>query len=36
MEFVLNEVVSKEALSVIFSKEDEEKVKERLRALDYI
>ena len=36
VEFVLNEVLSGEEMSRELSKEDEEKVKERLRALGYI
>ncbi len=37
VEFVLNEVLSgEEETSRVLSKEDEEKVKERLRALGYI
>jgi len=36
VEFVLNEVLSEEGVSRGLSKEDEEKVKERLRALGYI
>jgi len=36
VEFVLNEVISEEPTSYTMSKEDEEKVKERLRALGYI
>ncbi len=36
VEFVLNEVLSSEEPSGGMSKEDEEKVKERLRALGYI
>jgi len=36
VEFVLNEVLSEEEKSYTMSKEDEEKVKERLRALGYI
>ncbi len=36
IEFVLNEVLSEETSEVAMSKEDEEKVKERLRALGYI
>ncbi len=36
VEFVINEVLSEESESFEMSKEDEEKVKERLRALGYI
>jgi len=36
VEFVLNEVLSEETPSYTLSKEEEEKVKERLRALGYI
>jgi len=36
VEFVLKEVLSEEVSGVAMSKEDEEKVKERLRALGYI
>ena len=36
VEFVLNEVLSEEAVGEVMSKEDEEKVKERLRSLGYI
>ncbi len=36
VEFVINEVLSEESESYEMSKEDEEKVKERLRALGYI
>ena len=36
VEFVINEVLSEEGESFEMSKEDEEKVKERLRALGYI
>lgn len=36
VEFVLNEIISEETTSYTMSKEDEEKVKKRLRALGYI
>lgn len=36
IEFVLNEVLSEEESKHTLSKEEEEKVKERLRALGYI
>ena len=36
VEFVLNEVLSEEGAGEVMSKEDEEKVKERLRSLGYI
>ena len=36
VEFLLREVLSEEESSYTMSKEDEEKVKERLRALGYI
>jgi len=36
VEFVLNEVLAEEIPSATLSKEDEEKIKERLRALGYI
>lgn len=36
VEFVLNEIISEETTSYTMSKDDEEKVKERLRALGYI
>ena len=36
VEFVLNEVLSEESAGEVMSKEDEEKVKERLRSLGYI
>ena len=36
VEFVLNEVLSEEAVGGVISKENEEKVKERLKWLGYI
>ena len=36
VEFLLEEVLSGEESEQVFSKEDEEKVKERLRSLGYI
>ncbi len=36
VEFVLNEVLSEETTAPTMSKEEEEKVKERLRALGYL
>ena len=36
VEFVLNEVLSEETPEAKMSKEDEEKVKERLRSLGYL
>jgi len=36
IEFVLNEVLSEEETEYTMSKEDEEKIKERLRSLGYI
>jgi len=36
VEFVLNEAVSDETEEYVMSKEEEEKVKERLRSLGYI
>ncbi len=36
VEFVLNEAVSEETEEYVMSKEEEEKVKERLRSLGYI
>ncbi len=36
VEFVLNEVLTEETPSTTLSKEDEEKIKERLKALGYI
>lgn len=36
VEFVLNEAVSEESEEYVMSKEEEEKVKERLRSLGYI
>ncbi|RLF14808.1 MAG: CopG family transcriptional regulator [Thermoprotei archaeon] len=36
VEFVLNEVISEEGTEYTLSKEDEEKIKERLRSLGYI
>jgi Arc/MetJ-type ribon-helix-helix transcriptional regulator len=36
IEFVVNEVLSEEEGTQVFSKEDEEKVKERLRSLGYL
>lgn len=36
VEFVLKEVLSEEIKEEVFTKEEEEKVKERLRALGYI
>lgn len=36
VEFVLNEILSEEGVGETLSKEEEEKVKERLRALGYL
>ncbi len=36
IEFVINEVLSEETAGPAYSKEDEEKIKERLRALGYL
>jgi len=36
VEFVLKEVLSEEVEEKVFTKEEEEKIKERLRALGYI
>ena len=36
VEFVLGEVLSEEEPEYVYSKEEEEKVKERLRALGYL
>jgi len=36
VEFVLNEVLTEEEPEYVYSKEEEEKVKERLRALGYL
>ncbi len=36
IEFVINEVLSEETTGPAYSKEDEEKIRERLRALGYL
>ena len=36
VEFVINEVLSEEGKEEVYSREEEEKIKERLRALGYL